>query len=187
MATYAQCLGHERLLANSSLSGSYNTTFSCRWVVPRHDGVRRLGIAQIDRLVWDVRRDEDEIAGLVDHRLSQSRAVPRLDASFEEVNSRLVTTVDVRLGRPAGGNHDEIDPQAGSPGRGAADAEKVRKLLPRIVSAEGRIATTVGALGPAFLDAEALRSGAEGACVMASLRIFIRRRGLGDAGARLRC
>ena len=71
-------------------------------VVPRHDGVRRFAIAEVDGLVRDVRWDEDEVAGFVDHRFPQTRAETGLYPSFQEVDGRFETTANVRPAPPEG-------------------------------------------------------------------------------------
>ena len=57
-------------------------------VVARDDRARRLGRAEVDRLVRHARRDEEEVAGLADHRRPQAVAVARLDPAFEDVDRR---------------------------------------------------------------------------------------------------
>src|SRR4029453_11377934 len=69
------------------------------WVVARHDSNRGLGIAEIDWLMRYVRRDEDEISGLIHHAFFYFLAIARLHPTLEEIDGRLETFVYVRFGR----------------------------------------------------------------------------------------
>ena len=98
-------------------------------VVPGDDRDRRLGLAQVHRLVRDAGRDEQEVAGLRDDRLLEAVAVARLDAALELVDRGLVAVVVVRLGRRPGRHDDEVHRQPGRPAGLGGHAEEVAELL----------------------------------------------------------
>ena len=55
-------------------------------VVACHDGDGRLGVAEIEGLVWHVRRDENEISGDIHNAFLQSLAVASLDAALQQID-----------------------------------------------------------------------------------------------------
>src|SRR5215475_12520605 len=63
----------------------------------------RFGGAKIDRLVRDVGFDINEISRFTDNRILQLLAVTRIHPTFEQVNSRFIPLVKVRLSRAARG------------------------------------------------------------------------------------
>ena len=100
-------------------------------VVARDDRARGLARAEVDRLVRDAGRDEQEIARLADDRGAEPLAVARLDPAFEDVDRGLVAAVRVRIGARAGRDHDQVHRQPPGADRRAGDADEVRQALLR--------------------------------------------------------
>lgn len=100
-------------------------------VVAGDEGEGLLGVAEVEGLVGDVGRDEDEIAGLVDHRLAKAAAVEGFDAALEQVDGGLEAGVVVGVGAAGGRDDDEVHGEPGAAGGGARDAEKIGQPLLR--------------------------------------------------------
>ena len=46
----------------------------------------RFCLAQIHRLMWNIRRNEDEVSRLVHHALLEALTVARLDSTLDEID-----------------------------------------------------------------------------------------------------
>lgn len=75
-------------------------------IVACHNGDCGLRVAEIDGLMRQVRRNKDEVTGLVYDALLSPLSVTRLDAALNYIDGRLEALVAMRLGRPARGDHD---------------------------------------------------------------------------------
>src|SRR6185295_2160529 len=75
--------------------------FPLRGIRAGDDGHHRLGIAQVEHLVGHAGFDEDEVAGLVLHRLLEPGAVLVAHAALEDVEHQLEVDVDVGVGHAA--------------------------------------------------------------------------------------
>ena len=101
-------------------------------IVAGHNG-NRLGFGtEIDRLVREARRDEDEVAGFVHTRFSELWAIERLDFAFEEVDGRFKSVMVVRLRSRTWGDDDNVHRNGRGSCRLVGDPYVVGKSLKRV-------------------------------------------------------